>query len=382
MKDKLVVGIDIRDLRVAKTGAKTYLEEILREFKSDSHGYEFKFFDSSFPVYTGRNKVLKLIEHIRFFFWKQAVLPVTAYVNHCDILFCADYFVPYIHLGYQPIPVFHDAFFYEYPEQVNPVWLKMFRSLGVGAAKRAPYVITISEYSKTKLAHFTGIDPAKIISIHNGLKETKTDLTDQRSTDHIKSPTPNFILHVGVLEKRKNLVRLVEALKLLHQAGHTDYSLVIVGQSSSKDELDGSLELKAAIQRENLGEFVLLHGYASDDELTYFYRKASLYVFPSLNEGFGLPILEAFHHQLPVLVSNNSCLPEIGGEAVLCFDPYNVHDIGEKIRMVIENDELRGDLVKKGSERLKLFSWKKNAEELVRIFKLASRISPYNKKIS
>jgi glycosyltransferase involved in cell wall biosynthesis len=368
MKNKLVVGIDVRDLRIAKTGAKTYLEEILKEFKRDDHGCQIKFFDSVFPVYAGRNKVLKLLEHVRFFFWKQVLLPVKARLNNCDILFCADYFVPYIHWGYQPIPVFHDALFYEYPEQVNPLWLKMFYALGVGAAKRAPYVITISNYSKSRLAHFTGIDSRKIIPIHNGLKKP----ADQKSTQAIKFPTSNFILHVGVLEKRKNLVKLVEAVKLLHQAGYTDYSLVIVGQSSSKDELDGSAELKAAIQRENLEQFVLMHGYATDDELSYFYRNASLYVFPSLNEGFGLPILEALHYQLPVIVSNNTCLPEIGGDAVLSFDPYDSHDISKKIRMVIEDPELRNTLLEKGNKRLKAFSWQKNVEELVKIFHLAA----------
>ncbi|WP_276348752.1 glycosyltransferase family 1 protein [Daejeonella sp. JGW-45] len=371
MANKLVVGIDIRDLRVAKTGARTYLEEILREFKNNDHGCEIKFFDSPFPVYGGRNKVLKLAEHVRFFFWKQAVLPVKAYLNNCDVLFCPDYFVPYIHLGYQPIPLFHDAFFYEYPEQVNPLWLKMFRTLGVSAAKRAPYLVTISEYSKTRLAHFTGIQPQKIISIYNGVKKSPARPPDEPGPV-ITTPTSKFILHVGVLEKRKNLVKLVEAVKALHQAGHTGYSLVIVGQSSSKDELDGSAELKAAIKRENLEDFVMMYGYASDEELSQLYRTASLYVFPSLNEGFGLPVLEAFHYKLPVLVAGNTCLPEIGGDAVLCFDPFDSHDICDKIRKVVEDPGLAEALVKKGTERLKMFSWQKNAEELVKVFHLAA----------
>jgi len=372
MAEKLVVGIDIRDLKVAKTGARTYLQELVNEFKRNNHGCEIKFLDSSFRVYTGRNKFFKLVEHIRFFYWKQISLPVKAYYNNCDILFCADYFVPYVHLGFKPIPIFHDAFFYEYPEQVNPIWLKMFYSLGVGAAKRAPYLVTISEYSRTRLAHFTGIDISKIIAIHNGPKHTIALTIDQKSTSSFRPPTAKYILHVGVLEKRKNLVRLVEVLKLLHSSGYTDYSLVIVGQASSKDELDGSTELKAAIKREQLDEFVMLYGYANDNELPYFYKNASMYVFPSLNEGFGLPILEAFYHQVPVLVANNTCLPEIGGNAVLSFDPFDSHDISEKVGMVIENPGLRKKLIENGNHRLKLFSWQKSASELVKIFQLAA----------
>jgi len=368
---KLVIGIDVRDLRIAKTGAKTYLEEILNEFKSNDHGCEIKFLDFPFPVYSGRNKFFKLIEHIRFFFWKQVALPVKAYVNNCDVLFCTDYFVPYIHLGYQPIPMFYDAFFYEYPEQCNPLWLKMFNTLGLAAAKRAPYVITLSEYSKTRLTHFTDLDPKKIIPIHLAPKKTAAKKPNPDFKPSFKTPTSKYILHVGVLEKRKNLVRLVEAFKQLRDDGHTDYSLVLVGQPSSKDELDGSSEIKEIIQRENLGDFVMMYGYASDDELAYFYKYASLYVFPSLNEGFGLPVLEAFHHQLPVLIADNTCLPEVGGDAVLCFDPFDTEDIRQKVEMVIVNPELRNNLIKKGNERLKLFSWNKNATELVKIFKLA-----------
>lgn len=371
MTKKLVVGIDVRDLRIAKTGAKTYLEEILNEFKQDSHGCEIKFLDFPFPVYGGRNRFFKLIEHVRFFFWKQVALPIKAYVNKCDVLFCTDYFVPYIHLGYKPIPMFYDAFFYEYPEQCNPLWLKMFNTLGLAAAKRAPYVITLSEYSKNRLTHFTNLDPHKIIPIHLAPKKNAAKKTDPNFKPLFRTPTPKFILHVGVLEKRKNLVRLVEAYKQLRDKGYTDYSLVFVGQPSSKDELDGSSEIKAIVKREKLEDSVMMYGYASDDELAYFYKYASLYVFPSLNEGFGLPVLEAFHHQLPVLVSDNTCLPEVGGDAVLRFDPFDADDISRKIEMVIADPELRANLIRRGNDRLKLFSWEKNATELVKIFKRA-----------
>ncbi|HEY0667942.1 MAG TPA: glycosyltransferase family 1 protein [Sphingobacteriaceae bacterium] len=368
MAKKLVVGIDIRDLKIAKTGAKTYLEEIVNEFKLNNHGCEIRFLDTPFVVYTGRNKFLKLIEHIRFFFWKQLVLPILAYANKCDVLFCTDYFVPYIQLGYKPIPMFYDAFFYEFSEQCNPLWLKMFNTLGIAAAKRAPYVITLSEYSKHRLVYFTDLDPDKIIPIHLAPKKTAAKETDTGFRPAFKITTPKFILHVGVLEKRKNLIRLVEAFKQIRDCGHTDYSLVLVGQPSSKDELDDSPEIRATIEREQLQDFVMMHGYATDDELAYFYTHASLYVFPSLNEGFGLPVLEAFHHKLPVLVANNTSLPEVGGDAVLTFDPFNVEDIADKIKQVIACPELQKRMSESGFERLKQFSWEQNAVELVKIF--------------
>ncbi len=371
MSQKIKVGLDIRDLRIAKTGSRTYLEEIYNQFKSDKYDCEFVYFDTSFPVYTGRYKAFKLIEHIRFFLWKQLILPVKARLNKCDILFCTDYFVPYFTPGFKAIPVFYDAFFYEYSSHYNSYWLKLFKWIGVNAAKKAPLIITITEYTRSRISHFTGIDRSKIKSIHLAPKKMAVAEPDPGYSPAFKIPTSKFILHVGTQEKRKNLVRLIEAFKLLRLAGHTDYSLVLVGQPSPKMDMDDSMAIQEAINRLDLMDNVITPGYASDNDLAYFYKHACMYAFPSINEGFGLPVLEAFHHQLPVIVADNTCLPEVGGDAVLCFDPFNVADISEKMKHLIEDDQLRSELIRKGPERLKLFSWEKNAEELIKTFKAA-----------
>lgn len=371
MSKKIRVGLDIRDLRIAKTGSRTYLEEIYNQFKSNRYDCEFVYFDTSFPVYTGRYKAFKLIEHIRFFIWKQLILPVKARINKCDILFCTDYFVPYFTPGFKAIPVFYDAFFYEYSGHYNSYWLKLFKWIGVNAAKKAPLIITITEYTRNRISYFTGIDRSKIKSIHLAPKKMAVAEIDPGFSPSFKIPTSKFILHVGTQEKRKNLVRLIEAFKLLQLAGHTDYSLVLVGQPSPKMDMDDSAAIQEAIDRLDLRKYVITAGYVSDNDLAYFYKHACMYAFPSINEGFGLPVLEAFHHRLPVIVADNTCLPEVGGDAVLCFDPFNVEDISRKMKELIENDQLRSELVSKGSERLKLFSWEKNAEELIKTFKAA-----------
>ncbi|MFA6945927.1 MAG: glycosyltransferase family 1 protein [Pedobacter sp.] len=371
MSQKIRVGLDIRDLRIAKTGSRTYLEEIYNQFKSNKYDCEFVYFDTSFPVYTGKYKVFKLIEHIRFFIWKQLILPVKTKLNKCDILFCTDYFVPYFTPGFKAIPVFYDAFFYEYSNHYNSQWLKLFKWVGVNAAKKASVIITITEYTRNRISHFTGIDRSKIKSIHLAPKKMAIAEPEPGYSPAFKIPTSKFILHVGTQEKRKNLVRLIEAFKLLHLAEHTEYSLILVGQPSPKMDMDDSAAIQETINRLDLRKYVIAPGYASDNDLAYFYKHARMYVFPSINEGFGLPVLEAFHHKLPVIVADNTCLPEVGGDAVLCFDPFNVEDISQKMKELIEDNELRNELIKKGSERLKLFSWEKNAEELIKTFKAA-----------
>lgn len=362
----IVVGIDIRDLKIAKTGTKTYLEEICKEFKKEKEGFRFYFFDSPFPIYNGKNKVLKLVEHLRFFCWKQVILPFLAVVNNCDIIFCTDFFVPYLNIKFKTIPVFHDAFFWEYPEHYNKYWLKIFHYLGVKAAQKSAYVITPTFYAKKRLAHFSPIAQEKIVVISEA---PKTLMQNEVLSKEINLKTDKFFLHIGTFEKRKNLACLVEALHRLHEQGFTDYSLVLCGQFSPKNDMDGSAKILDAINKYNLNSYVVMPGYVKDEDLSWYYRNAEVYLFPSVNEGFGLPILEAFQHHLPVIVADNTCLPEVGEQAVLTFDPYDVNQLVDQIKSIIQNPERRVTLIHNGINRLANFSWEKTAKELLDVFK-------------
>ncbi|RZJ83282.1 MAG: glycosyltransferase family 1 protein [Chryseobacterium sp.] len=364
----LHIGVDIRDLRIAKTGARTYLEELVREFKLlEDDQVCFHFFDTSFPVYTGKNKFLKLIEHIRFITWKQLILPTKAWSKKCDILFCSDFFVPYIHLGYKTIPVLHDAFFFEYPEHYNKVWLFLFKHLGISSARRAYQIITPTAYTRETIAHLSGIAKEKIIAIAEG---PKTLIKTSESTHPVTNPLfqQRYLLHVGTMEIRKNIVSLLKAFLLLLQ-DDPQLKLVLIGQFSPKTDMDDKVAIQEFIEVNNLNTEVIFPGYVPDELLSTYYSKALIYVFPSINEGFGIPILEAFDHQVPVVIANNSCLPEVGGNAVLSFDPYDVQDIYSKISSLLNDPDKRANLVRKGTQRLADFSWKITATELLKIFK-------------
>ena len=112
-------------------------------------------------------------------------------------------------------------------------------------------------------------------------------------------------------------------------------------------------------------------GYVSDQLLAKFYQHALIYVFPSRNEGFGIPVLEAFAYGLPVIIANNSCLPEIAGDAALSFDPADESALYEKFQILLSNEDLRKEMSKKALERLSFFSWEKAAKELKSIFRKA-----------
>jgi glycosyltransferase involved in cell wall biosynthesis len=122
------------------------------------------------------------------------------------------------------------------------------------------------------------------------------------------------------------------------------------------------------IKQLSLENKVILTGYLSESDLEMVYKNAALFVFPSVNEGFGIPVLEAFQAKIPVLVANNSCLTEVGGDAVVGFDPYNEQALATAIEYLLNNETAREVLIQKGQERLKHFSWENTAKELMSVF--------------
>ena len=142
MNKKIVVGVDISDLKIAATGQKTYLLELVNQFKKvNDNSIAFIFLSTPFSSYKGRNKVLLLLEHVKFQFWKQILLPIQARINKCDIIFCTDYFVPLFHWNFKSIQVFHDAFFFEYPQHYNKYWLLLYKITALKASKKSTYII-------------------------------------------------------------------------------------------------------------------------------------------------------------------------------------------------------------------------------------------------
>src|SRR5690606_29380686 len=242
MAKKINIGIDIRDLKVARTGTQTYLNELCREFKSmENEKFSFFFFDTPLPIYKGEIKLLKLFEHLRYQIWKQITLPLKAWFKDCDIVFCTDNYVPLIKLGFKTVPVFHDAFFFENPEHFNKHWLWLYRKLAVPAARNSPIVITPTLYAKEQIHSHTKIDLDKLIVIYEGPKsldnyqhEIKNNEPGQKVLPNLNVFNGEYILHVGVMNKRKNIPALIQAFKELKKRKNTSLKLVLAGQMDTK----------------------------------------------------------------------------------------------------------------------------------------------------
>ena len=366
------VAIDIRDLKLATTGSLTYLEAVVHEFKKGRPGFEFLFFDTNYAPYLGNNPLLKIREHIRFFIWKQITLPWKAYQHQCDIVFCTDYFVPICKFKFVTIPVFHDAFFKEYPAHYNRLWLVLFNFLGLWGAKRAGKIIVPTHYAAERVATCYQLPFDKIEVVYEAPKITLYQLELLNEVDpSLPMVKGKYILHVGTFDKRKNIPFLIKAFKELVHLGFDDIKLVLVGSSNKKMNSDATNEILEIAKSPELKDKIILTGYLDKGNLLTMYQNAFIYVFPSVNEGFGLPILEAFKFQLPLLIANNTCMPEVAGDAAIGFDPYNVKDLVDQLKRIIEDDSLRMDMIQKGNARLQEFNWEKSCDQLLDIFKQA-----------
>jgi glycosyltransferase involved in cell wall biosynthesis len=366
------VAVDIRDLQIAASGARSYLESLVIEFKKEHAGCSFYFLDAKTKAYTGNHFLLKLKEQLSYFLWKQFVLPYQAKQLGCRVLFCSDFMVPYFSLGIKTIPVFHDAFFWEYPEHYNKYWLVFFRNLGLAAAKKSAYVVAPTQYASNQLAKYTGINPNKIQVIGEAPKTIANSISENETTAIVKQILNlNYILHVGTLEKRKNLVALIQAFKIVRENGFPNLKLVLVGKASNKITLDDSSAIKEAIMQQQLTNDVILTDYLGDAYVQQLYQKAKLYVFPSINEGFGIPVLEAFKYQVPVVIANNTCLPEVAGQGAKSFNPFSVQDMANAISTLLKDEALRQTYIEKGNAQLQNFSWDKTAGALMQLFKKA-----------
>jgi glycosyltransferase involved in cell wall biosynthesis len=365
------IAIDTRDLRIARTGNRTYLEEICRALTEVEGEHVIVPLIPRWHPPTGRSTLHKIVGHLSFYWWKEFGLPFRAWQERCDVLFCTDYVVP-LFASCPTVPVFHGANFWERPGDYNKWWHLLLSRLALPAARRAGAIVTVSDVSRQRLIKFANLPAEKMRVIYEGpkrkaIRPITTQEIEQQLAAYGLVNTP-FILSVGVMEKRKNLPRLIEAFARAFPHIDSAYRLVLVGQPGPMPSLDDSGNVHSVIENLDLSEKVVLTGYVPDEALAAFYQAATFYAFPSLYEGFGLPLLEAFANNLPVTAAQATSIPEVAGNAVLFFDPLDVDTIAEALIKLGTDPDLRESFVVKGHNRLAEFSWEKTARQLLGLF--------------
>lgn len=249
-------------------------------------------------------------------------------------------------------------------------WLKqwVYRAVIIWVAHKSRRITAPTRWVKDALVGFAHINAGKVIVTY----ESADKITG--AAEPIAGVIPGgFIAYVGRPLPHKNLKRLINAFALL-KSDHPDLRLVI---ASKKDKLVEDLE-KYTLAKNFSG--VIFPGFISEGQLRWLYENAAAYVFPSLSEGFGLPGLEAMLAGAPVVSSNDTCLPEIYGEAVIYFDPKDVDDMAVKIARVLDDENLCQKLVVKGKEQAAKYSWQRMAQQTLDIYRQVLETSPAGKQ--
>ena len=270
------------------------------------------------------------------------------------------------------IVTIHDMSLRLYP-QCHPVRrLLLNRPLMQVAIKQAASIVTVSDSARRDLLRLHGIAADRVSVVHEAASPSFRPIDDRAELDRVRAHyhlPPRFVLYVGAIEPRKNLGRLVEAFAAARARG-IPHHLVCVGPYgwSSRD-------LSGRIERLGLNEVVHFTGYAKFEDLPAIYNLADFFVFPSLYEGFGLPVVEAMASGLPVITSNTSSLGEIAADAAATIDPTDREALADAITHLAADDELRRELRRRGLLRSRMFSWTQTAKEMLAVYHRAAGVA-------
>ncbi len=269
-------------------------------------------------------------------------------------------FIPIRHINTNKIiSSIHDFSFILYKDFHPRERIEYFDNYFFKNIYKSDMIICFSEFTKREIMERLNFEDNRIKVIPHGVKHDVFRVHNDLSLGFVLPQ--KFILCVGSIEPRKNLLGLLKAYDKLSSEIKSEYKLVLAGFKGWKNK-----DIMKIIDDNK--EYVIYLGYISDLELAKVYNLASLFVFPSFYEGFGFPPLEAMACGTPVITSNVSSLPEVGGDAVIYCNPYDIEDIKEKIEMVLNNKELQRKMIEKGLKRVKQFTWEKAAKKHLEVF--------------
>jgi glycosyltransferase involved in cell wall biosynthesis len=339
--------------RVARN-LRVYLEALA----DDEHIYHFLPADVLPPEkLTIRKTLLRRASNlVSTLWWKGVIIPRAAAHFHADVIFYMDYIVSAF--SRRPAVVLAcDTYFFDFP-QFDHARAAYYRAFVPFSARKARKIVTISLASKHAIAQRYDVPEEKILVAYPAVSDTFWQPVEEAELAALKRRyelPERFILFVGSVEAgRRNLPGLLSAYALI--ADDVGLPLVVVGPLNPS-----SGQVLKTVSALGLTNWVRFTGFVSDDHLRAFYHAADLFVFPSLAEGFGIPVLEAMACGCPVITSNVTSLPEVAGQAAVLIDPRNVGDLAESIRQLVADDGLRIHLHHLGLEQARKFSWEQSA---------------------
>ena len=357
------VFIDVYYYVAALSGIRTYINEL--KLSTENHGSENVEYIFSHDINKLANKKLYLNssnQFIRWLFqfnyliWKQVILPYKLLFYKPDYLICPDYVSPILTFSTKKITVIHDSLFWDYPKNYRPLWRKYFISLINFGINEKTQIITTSNYSKKNL-----LKVIKKTTFIDFIYQSFDNTIDNQNNLESKLQLPeSYILHIGSFEKRKDLITLVKAFHVIKkQESNNKIKLVLAGAQVVNGNKKIINQIKKYILNNDLENEVILPNYITNEDACQYYKNALIYVFPSVDEGFGIPIIEAFSYSLPIICSDIPVFKEIGNDSVYYFKKKDFISLSKKIQTLINSEDLREELSQKGKSQLIKFSRKK-----------------------
>lgn len=371
------IGFDLRPFLKEETGVGIYFRNLLFTLAKIDRTNEYFLFSSSWkdrfepakvPSFA-RRKFRDLrypVKAINFLWYRMGWPALDVFFKTALDLTHSPTPLPLPTNGKKVITVY-DLFFFEHPELTDRETRQTFLRGVADSVENADGIVTISHSTEDQIVRRFCVDREKIRVISPGIDLDKWKQVEQQDLDRIKTDfdlPPDFLLFVGAFEPRKNLPNLLRALKIVHDR-YRKIPLVLIGRKGQDSD-----NVRKGIQDLELESWVKVLGYMDDTKLKCVYRLASLFVFPSLWEGFGIPLLEAMASRLPIVTSRISALPEIARDAAEYADPQDPGDIAAKIIDVLANRDLREKITSAGEKRVQYYSWERAAAETLDFYRI------------
>ncbi|MFP4289288.1 MAG: glycosyltransferase family 4 protein [Bacteroidales bacterium] len=305
--------------------------------------------------------------------WEQIALPRAAEKYKCDILHCTSNTAPV--RGKTPlITTVHDIIYMEgisLLKKGGTLYQKfgnMYRRLVVPPViRKSKKVITVSEFEKQRIADFFGLKDDKLVAVYNGVGRHFQPVTDEKVLSEAKQKyglPDNFLFFLGNTDPKKNTPTVLKSFALFNWRSETKYKLVMLDY-----EENALMSLLREIGHPEIRKDIHLTGYVPNMELPSIISQAKIFLYPSLRESFGIPILEGMACGVPVITSNTSSMPEVAGDAALLVDPKNPNEIVRSVNKLLDDPTLKADLAEKGLRRAQKFSWENMAISVAKLYK-------------
>ncbi|MGD9144048.1 MAG: glycosyltransferase family 1 protein [Anaerolineae bacterium] len=374
----MLIGIDAsRATAARRTGTENYSLNLIQELLAQGQDRRFRLYFNQAPA-AGLfldGAEWRVIPFPRL--WTHLRLSREMLSDPPDLLFVPSHVLPLAHPRCTAVTV-HDLGYHYYPEAHTTFQNIYLRWSTRHNARAATRVLADSEATRQDLMRYYGTPGKKIAVVYPGRDETLAPVAGAESLAGLRARyrlSDTYLLFVGTLHPRKNLVRLVQAFASLLQTlaatsdqPNDELQLVLAGQKGWHYE-----EIFAEVRKLGLTERVVLTGYLPDADLGGLLSGALAFVFPSLYEGFGLPVLEAMACGTPVICSRVSSLPEVAGDAALLVDPLDTGQISQALYQIVIDEGLRRVLIERGFQQIQRFSWRRCAQETLQVLEDAAR---------